>query len=216
MEQAEGVNEFLGHTEEEAQFFFLLLQLSRAGTAALRKRLENQIQQIAKRRHFLKERLGVKESIGPEDQAKFYSTWLYGAVHVIVSIEKFRTKEAISKHLGISLKRAGEILEFLESLRLVIKDGHGKYSMGTARVHLGNDSPMISKFHTNWRMKTIQALENEDFTDNLHYSSAVTISEADRDRIKSMLVKTIDEIKKIIKDSKEEGIHSLSFDFFRI
>ena len=65
-------------------------------------------------------------------------------------------------------------------------------------------------------MKTIQALENEEFTDNLHYSSAVTISEADHDRIKSMLVKTIDEIKKIIKDSKEEGIHVLSFDFFRI
>ncbi|MGZ3712598.1 MAG: hypothetical protein ACXVBE_12620, partial [Bdellovibrionota bacterium] len=32
MEQAEGVNAFLGHTEDEAQFFLLLLQFSRAGT----------------------------------------------------------------------------------------------------------------------------------------------------------------------------------------
>ncbi|MGZ3696164.1 MAG: TIGR02147 family protein, partial [Bdellovibrionota bacterium] len=216
MEQAEGVNAFLGHTEDEAQFFLLLLQFSRAGTPALRKRLEGQIQQIAKRRHFLKDRLGVKESINSEDQAKFYSTWLYGAVHVIVSIEKFQTKEAISKYLGISLKRSGEILEFLESLGLVVKNTNGKYSMGTARVHLASDSPMISKFHANWRMKSIQSLDNDDAADSLHYSSAITISAADQDRIKSMLVNTIDEVKKIVKDSKEEGIHSLCFDFYRL
>jgi uncharacterized protein (TIGR02147 family) len=216
MEQGESVNEFMGHTEEEAQFFLLLLQFSRAGTAPLRKRLESQIRQVNQKRLILKERLKVNHSLRAEDQARFYSSWQYAAVHVIVSIEKFQTKEAISEYFDISLRRAGDILEFLSSLGLVVKKPSGRYEMGTARIHLGNDSPMISKLHANWRLKAVQSMESDLVEDDLHYSSAVTISERDRGKIKSLLVNTIAEIKGIIKDSKEEGIHSFCLDFFRL
>jgi len=215
MEQAEAVSGFLGHTDEEANFFLLLLQFSRAGTSALRKRLEKQLRQATQQRRFLKNRLDVKDSISPEDQGKFYSSWLYSAIHVIVSIEKFQTKDSISDHLGISAKRTAEILEFLLSLGLVVK-ANGRYSMGKARIHLGSDSPLISKLHTNWRMKAIQSLEKEDVANDLHYSSVVTISEQDSERIKSLLVKAITDAKETIKESKEEGIHCFSLDFFRI
>jgi uncharacterized protein (TIGR02147 family) len=164
----------------------------------------------------LKDRLGVKESVSPEDQAKFFSSWLYAAVHVLVSLPHCQTKEAIAEYLGISLKRAGEILEFLMSLGLVEQKPNGRYMMGVASVHLGQDSPMISKLHTNWRMKAIQSLERESPEDDIHYSSVVTISSADQELIKSKVVKFIAEIKAIVKPSKEEGIHSFCLDFFRI
>ncbi|MES2803731.1 MAG: hypothetical protein V4654_14660 [Bdellovibrionota bacterium] len=65
-------------------------------------------------------------------------------------------------------------------------------------------------------MKAIQSFEKEDFTKNLHYSSVVTLSEADCLKIKSLLVNYIGEIKTIIRDSKEEGMHSFSIDFFKL
>ncbi len=216
LEQAEGVNEFVGHTHEEAQFFFLLLQHARAGTPALRKRLQHEIDLIVARRLVLKERLGVGNPLSVEAQATFYSSWLYSAIHVLLSIERFQTKEALSHHLGLSLKKTSEILEFLVSVGMAEGVEHGRFRIGPARIHLGTDSPLISKLHSNWRLQAIRSLEREDSDVDLHYSSAVTISEADSSRIKSMLVKFIAEIKTIIRESKEEGAHCFSIDFFRI
>ncbi len=215
-EQAEGVNEYFGHTQEEANFFLLLVQFDRAGTAALRKRLEGQIQAILEKRLILKERLGVKAGLSLDDQAIFYSSWIYGAVHVMLSIEKYQSGEAISRYLGVSAKRVNEVLEFLTSIGLAIKKEKGRFEIGTTRIHLGSDSPLISKFHTNWRMRAIASLEKETFSTDLHYSSAVTIADADINRIKALLVKTIEEVRTVIRESKEEGAHCFSLDFFKI
>jgi uncharacterized protein (TIGR02147 family) len=216
LEQAEGVNEYFGHTQDESNFFLLLVQYARAGTPSLRRRLESQIQQVIERRLILKERLGVTASLSSEAQATFYSSWIYGAIHVMLSIEGFQTREAISRYLRLSQKRVGEILEFLVSLGLAVQSENGRYRIGTTRIHLGNNSPMISKFHTNWRMRAIRSLEDENTQANLHYSSAITISEADVTRIKSQLVRYIDEIKTVVRESKEEGVHCFSLDFFRL
>jgi len=90
MKQAEGVNEFFEYTEEEEEedFFLLLVQLSRAGTPLLKKRLEKQRRQILSKRLILKERLGVQAGISKEDENKFYSSWIYGAIHVMLSAER--------------------------------------------------------------------------------------------------------------------------------
>lgn len=216
LEQAEGVNQFFEHTAEEANFFLLLVQLGRAGTPALKKRLEIQLAQIMEKRLVLKDRLGVKASLSLEDQATFYSSWLYGAVHVMLSLEKFQTREEISRYLGVSQKRIAEILEFLNSIGLAVKKENGRYGIGTARIHLGSDSPLISKFHSNWRMRAIRSLESDTTENDLHYSSAITIAEADVIRIKSLLVKYIEEIKTIVRESKEEGVHCFALDFFRL
>jgi uncharacterized protein (TIGR02147 family) len=216
LEQAEGVNEFLSHSDEEAHFFLLLVQLARAGTPNLRKRLDLEIQKIVKQRLVLKDRLGVKEGLSREDQVKFYSSWIYGAIHVMLAAKKFQTKEAIAKHLGISLKRAGSIVDFLVKTGLAVQERPGRYAIGTARIHLGNDSDLISKFHTNWRVQAIRSMDREEFGDDFHYSSAISISEEDFTRIKGMLVKAIEEIKPIIRESEAEAAYSFAIDFFGI
>lgn len=216
LEQAEGINEFIGHTQEEAQFFFLMVQLSRAGSQALRKRLNLHIQQVLEKRLILKDRLGVKQELSKEDQMEFYSSWVYGAIHVMLTIPDFQNKETIAKYLGLSLKRTAEILEFLKIVGLAVQKENGKFDIGTTRIHLGADSPLISKFHTNWRMKTIQSLDKENANEDLHYSSVITISNNDIMTIKSHLVKCIEEIKKIIRDSPAEGVHSFNIDFFKL
>jgi hypothetical protein len=65
-------------------------------------------------------------------------------------------------------------------------------------------------------MKAIQSLEREKTVESLHYSSAITVSESDFVRIKSILIKNIEEIKAIIKDSPAEGVFSFNLDLFRI
>lgn len=50
----------------------------------------------------------------------------------------------------------------------------------------------------------------------LHYSSVVSVSAADVQTLKSLLVKAIDDAKNIIRDSAEQELHSFSLDFFNL
>mgnify|MGYP001288338792 FL=1 len=216
LEQAEAVNEFLGHNGRESDFFLLLVQRERAGSNSLRSRLDGQIDQLVEKSQVLKDRLGVKEGLSREDQVRFYSSWIYGAIHVMLAIPGLQSGEAISQHFGISLRRTIEILEFLESVGLARQASPGRFEIGEARIHLGNDSNLISKFHTNWRVRAIQSFDDENFEQSLHYSSAISISESDFKKIKAKLIQTIEEIKKTIRASDAEKVYSLSIDFFNL
>jgi hypothetical protein len=48
----------------------------------------------------------------------------------------------------------------------------------------------------------------------LHYSSAITCSEEDAIKIKGALVRAIEEVRGIVKPSKDEGGFVYSLDFF--
>lgn len=214
-EQAEEVNVFLGHSSEEAEFFLLLLHLERAGTPRLRQRLQSRIEEIRQRRLILRERLAVKDKVSEQDQARFYSSWHYAAIHILLTIERYQTKDSIARYLGLSIRRTSEVLEFLVSLGLA-SESAGCFKVGTAHIHLGNESPMISKHHVNWRLQAIRALDREDSMKSLHYSSVVSISRADVTKIKTLLVKAIESAKAVIRDSKEEELHSFCLDLFPV
>ena len=215
-EQAEEINSFLQHNEDESHFFLLLVQIGRAGSANLKKRLEKERQNILKRRSFLKERLGVTSSVSEQDQLQFYSSWIYAAVHILTTIPRYQTKEAISSYLQLSQKQTSEVLSFLERVHLVQRNSRGGYEAGVSRIHLGSDSHLISKFHTNWRIKTIQSFEKQAVEDQLHYSSIVSLAERDINVVKNILIKAISEAKAVIKESPPEVLHSFNLDFFQV
>jgi len=214
LEQGERLNRFLGHTDEESHYFLLLVQYVRAGTRQLKSYFFRQMGQVRKDRLVLKTRLEVKESLSERDQVTYYSAWYYSVVHVMLSIAEFQDKEAICAYLGLPLQQVSNILDFLVSVGLAEHEG-GKYSIGQNRIHLGNDSPLVSKHHTNWRIRAIDSLDRH-VDENLHYSSVVTLSREDVDRIKSVLVGQIQDVKSIVKESEEEEVYSYCLDFFQV
>src|SRR5437660_270087 len=60
LEQAEELNRFFGHSHEESDYFLLLVQSARAGTRALKDRIQAQLEQRRKTHLNLKDRAGVK------------------------------------------------------------------------------------------------------------------------------------------------------------
>ena len=214
LEQAEAINEYLGHSENQARFLILLVQLARAGSPALRKRFEREIEEMRLERLNLQKRLGVKSRLNSEDQTTYYSAWYFAAIHVLVSIPRFQSPKAIANELSLSAKHVQEALQFLVRTQM-IEEAPGGYRLGTTRIHLGADSPAISKHHTNWRLQAIRSLE-QGRSEDMHYSSVVTISVKDALRIREMLVKAIENAKGVIKDSPEEELRALCLDFFKV
>lgn len=215
LEQGELTNNYLGHSEEESDYFLLLIQFTRAGSPPLRQRLEKQMKRALEKRLNFQNRIDVQTKITEQDQSKFYSSWHYQALHILATIPKYQTKKSMIQRLGISEKKISEVLEFLISIGLVrfVKD---HYETTQQRIHLGSDSPLITKHHLNWRIKTIQTLEQENIDNSLHYSSVISVSEKDIVQIKEKIITNVSDIKKIVKDSPEEEIYCFSVDCYKL
>lgn len=208
------MNQLLNHTDEEADFFQLLVQLERAGTPALKSRIQKKIKKILNDRLVLRNRLEFEETLSREDQAIYYSSWYYAGVHVAVAVPALQTREALVRALGLPVSRVTQVLEFLVS-RGLVDESKGRYSTGDTRIHLESDSPMIAKHHVNWWMQALQAIEKEH-SNELHYSSVITAGESDIPRIREVMVKAIEQIREIVKPSKDETLYCYTLDLFHL
>jgi uncharacterized protein (TIGR02147 family) len=213
-DQAAFASEFLGHTDDEAEFFLLLVLHDRAAAPALKIRLTKQLAERRARFLDLKARLNVEKKVSKEDELVFYSSWTYLAILTLVTIPEFQTKEAIAAKLELPLKNISESLEYLLNLGIVRLKA-GRYLPGETRTHLEKSSPMIARHHQNWRIKAMQSIEKAN-ADDFHYSSVISISREDRDHLRALIISFIDSASKVIAPSKEEEAHSLSIDFFEL
>ena len=107
LEQAEKINHFLGHGKEQSLFFLFLIQLARAGTPSLRKVFEEQLRALKEKQFVLKDRLQFNKTLSREDQATFYSSWHYGAAHVLVSVPHEPLWRAVNMARGAYWRQLG-------------------------------------------------------------------------------------------------------------
>ncbi|RYZ79309.1 MAG: TIGR02147 family protein, partial [Proteobacteria bacterium] len=201
LEQAEKLNHFLGHNEEESHFFLLLVQKARAGTKDLENYFQNQLNQILKNRHVIKKRVGRTDSIAGEDELRYYSNWQFAAVHVAISIPELNNPVAISNQLDIPINQVRAILDFLTKTGLAVSKGLQNFEIGPKHIHLSSESSQVRSHHMNWRMRALKSLDKESKS-NLHYSSAVSLSRADTEKIKELLIQNLKSMNKVIQGSQ--------------
>lgn len=214
VEQAEKLNRFLRHGQEESHYFLLIVQKERAGTKTLKDYFQNQIDRILEERHVMKKRLGSTGTVSKDDEQNYYRSWLPAAVHVALSVPGLGTADAIADRFRVPVEQISDTLSFLVKAGLAVHD-RGAFAIGPKHVHLANDSLQISNHHRNWRLKAIQSLDSPT-KDDLHYSSAVTISKHDAVILKDQLIENLKALNKVVIDSKEEEVFVMSFDFFKI
>ena len=214
LEQAEALNGFLNHSDDEAEYFLQLVQLERAGTPDLRKRIKRRIKEILQKRLVLKNRLQFEKKLNNEDQMTYYSAWYYAAIHMALAIPEFRSRNSLARAFGLRPSIISKVLDFFVE-RGLAEENKGEYRIGDVRIHLDSESPMISKHHLNWRMQAMQSLEKEGSHD-LHYSSVITVSEADLPRVRETLVKAIESVRSVVRPSVDETLFCYSIDLFQI
>ncbi len=215
-EQAEQINLFIGHTPDEAQYFHLLVSHARAGSAALRKRLEGEMHGLVEKHQNLKNRLASqKEELSPEHQHRYYQTWYITAIHVCLNVAGLRTPEQIARALALPLETVKESLEFLLSSGLAAREG-GEYRTTQNVVFVGRDSPNLLRHHVNWRHQAIRSIELQRKPD-LHYSGVVAVNAEDAPKLHAIFTRAIEEARALWKASeKEDSIHAISVDFFKL
>jgi len=214
LEYAVVIDEFLRHSPEESQFFLLMVHRDRAGTKKLFAYYESQMQQIRENRTEVRRRISVKEAVPAEYHDTYYSSWIYAAVHVMLSIPRLQSVKALSEHLHLPADYLGRLLSFLEAAGLARATG-GRWEITQKRIHLGPDSPLIARHHTNWRLRGIQSCERAAKED-LHYSAVFTLSEEEVVQVREIFLKSLAEAERVLIQSKEETTFGICMDFFRV
>lgn len=214
LEQAELTNVFLEHTDEEGEFFLLLVLFERAGNKKLKDRFAKQIQNKRQARLNIQNRVNDDMKVSDKDRLRFYSSPMYAAIHVLVSIPRFQNVEALRSALQIPRVQVQEMLEFLLSIGMIKQSGD-KIVHGPSHVHLGQDSELILNYHKNWRHHCISKL-NFKKADDLHYSACLSLSKKDVQRIKESILDNLEKNVEIIGSSKEEEAYVYSFDFYSL
>ena len=130
-----------------------------------------------------------------------------------MSLPAYQSREAISRRLQLPADTVAATLEFLCDLGLVERRGD-QFQITSKDIFLGNDSPLISRHHGNWRLRVMQSLEREK-KDEIHYSNAVVISKSDVEKIKRQLLDAIDANRKLVAESGSEELFCVCVDFFR-
>lgn len=211
-EQADLLNPFLAHSEEEADFFLLLVLYARAGTASLRKLYEGKIRRVLQERTQLENRLKNKKVLPAESQATYYSAWYYSAIHLLISIPGFQTKEELERRLRIPMSKINQVLEFLVATGLA-EQSQGRFRTGQITLHLPSDSPWVPRHHASWRMQAIQSIERQEAS-SMHYTSVVSMSDEDAPEVRRILVEAIESVRAIVRKSPERAAYCYSVDFF--
>lgn len=208
------IGKFLLLNKFENDFFLTLLALAKAGSAELKNyHLEKRLALIESSKDFGTQ-IETKEKLSQEEQMIFYSSWHYTAIHILASVPDYQTIESISNRLAISQNLTKQYLDFLIGSGL-IKNENNRYFLSKNRIHLSKKSPLISRHHTNWRLKALDAMNAKD-DDHFFYSVTMSLSKIGYKKLKDVLLDFLKESEAIIAESKEEEIYSLNIDLFSV
>lgn len=216
LEQAMAFNEFAGHDSDSGHYFLLLVQKDRAGTPPLKDYFKLQLQELVQQRQEIKSRLAKSKQISAQDQNQYYSSWIFAAIHVALTIPELRQPQALAERFRLPLATVNQALEFLVGCGLAKRTTQG-FTVGAVHLHLPRESKNILKHHTNWRLAALKSLDHWDRQQqDLHYAVAVSLSKEDVNILKEKILKLIDESIQVIKPSKEEVLWCQVIDFFQV
>lgn len=213
LEHAVELSEMLSLGEDESYYFLLLVEYARAGSAKLQKKLLAKIKSEQIQQQKLINRIPKDRTLTEEIKSIYYSSWLYTGIRNLIAIESIQTIESLVVHTKISKTRIQKVIQFLIEHQFLKSDG-GKLIVLDKKTHLENTSPWVTKHHQNWRIKSMEAMQNYDEGD-LFYSSPMSLSEEVAQQVRQQLPELIKQINERVGPSKSEVVRCLNIDWFR-
>lgn len=214
LEQADSANSFLEHSIDEGSFFLLLVSRDRAGTISLKQYYTSQINTLLKNRIRVSSHLEKKLELSPLAQSIYYSSWLYPAIHVAITIPEYQKISELLKFFNISKSNLLKILEFLEKNGLIIKNGE-EIVPTQNWVRIDRQSPFFNQTQKLWRELTIRSLDQFDES-SLHYSGIFSIDTKTADLVRKNFLTIIKSSVSQFQVAKEEHLQVLCLDFFKV
>lgn len=215
LEQAVAFCDSLGLKPDEADHFLDLLNRDKAGSKQSRTYFQSRIDRRLKERRDLKARLTATDGLSLDLGVRYYNGWLPQVVHICTQTKGGDTAEGIARMLRLDLQKVEEILDELTEIGL-IEFVEGKIRCLKDSVFIDKDSPLITRFHSNWRMRTVHEMLTSVKPSGTHYSSVLTMSADTARKLQELIFQHIRETRELVLPSPSEHVYSFCLDFYPI
>ncbi|MFN7453825.1 MAG: TIGR02147 family protein [Pseudobdellovibrionaceae bacterium] len=212
LEMAAELCDYFQLSDNEADYFLLLVEFAKAGSHKLKEKLKRKIQQEQKKAEQLTHRIKKDMEMSEETKAIYYSSWIYSGIRNLSAIESFQDVDQISKRLNLPRNQVQKIVEFLLAEQLCVLE-NGKLTYGPAWTHIAANSLLIPKHHQNWRLQGFQKMVQSDDA-NLFYTAPMSMSVEVAQKIRQELPEFIDKVVKMVRPSPSEVVRCLNIDYF--
>ena len=205
--------QYFGLNDLERKYQGLLYDHDRASTPGFRKQIEVDLQQLRSEFERIAHRFQQSSEFSPEQANFYYLSWIPSALHILSSIPEFQNLEKMSQRLGLNSGLTRAHMEKLAEMGLVeLTKDHWKFA-GSSKF-VPKESPYVTLHHQNWRAKAIDE-SRDPLSDGLHFTLVQSMSRNDFARVKAMILKLIEEEKRVADPSEPEALTALTLDFFQ-
>lgn len=211
-EQAADLVEFLALNELEGDYFFVLLEIGKAGSHKLTQRLQKKKESILLQAQKISSRVKKDLELSEEQKSIYYSSWLYTGIRNLSACSQTQDVHRMAKHLHLPSEVLQPIVEFLVENGLC-KLEKGQLTYGPKNTHLGSESPYVSQQHRNWRNKAFERMEYRREQD-LFYTCPMSLSVEAYKEVRKLLPTVIQQVLKIVEPSASEKVACFNIDFF--
>lgn len=205
--------QFLKFQKPEIEFALLLYHFERASSQSLRDYYQNAIQQSLQELTKVDQMLKQEERLSPQLTMKYYSSWIYQAIHIASTLQKGVALHELAELFALKEERLQEPVEFLLKHHL-IKKSQGRYMAGVQRIHLSRQSPLAALSHSSWRAESLRQMAFPQ-KDHLHFSSIYSLAKSDYKKIKKLIEDAILATDALVTPSPEEELCFLGVDLYR-
>lgn len=209
LEHAHKMNVFFNHSTPDAQYFMLMVLLSKAGTFELQKFLREQMRDVRDQQMQI-HKVVQKGELHQDDVLYYYSNWLCISVHMLATIPKYQDPKELQRKLGASDHEFMETINFLSRTELIQIVG-GRIEVGEAHVHLKKTSPHAQSATVLTRLKVLDKLKLSD-PRAVNFTSNFTISQKAYADLKKRILDFVVELDEHIQRDEPEQFCTLVLD----
>jgi uncharacterized protein (TIGR02147 family) len=214
-DHAAGLSKFWNLQMSETEYFFELLQLARAGTSALRTHVRERLERLRAQHSEISTKMKSVELADEQQKTRYYSSWVYAAVHVLSSIPAYQKDMAIAQRLSLPIALVRKTLSELVEMKL-LNTKAGRWWPTERNLFLPRHSQMVAVHHSSWHMRALADIHEQPGEESLHYSTLHALSLSDIEKFKEMILEFLKETKTLVEPSPEEEIVCFMLDFFKL
>lgn len=212
-DQAANLAQFWGLDDEETDFFLDLVLLERSASKPLRARISRRIAEVRARHERIESRFPEARKLETSDAGPYYSAWYFSAIHMMLTIPRYRQPRAIAERLRLPESLVESALHALAELGLAARS-RTQWQPVAKDLHIPERRMWARIQHEHWRQKSALKIQEAD-PDAVHYSGVQTLSLADARRLRSLVLQFLEDSRRLVERSPtEEEICFLGCDFY--
>ena len=206
-------SEFLGFSDSENEFLFLLFEYERSVVQKRRSELKSQIDILRRKNLKTETSLSIpKIDLKPSELDELFLNPYLQLIQVYLTIDRFAEEpEKIAEALLIPIETFHLNLKRLETMGLVRREKK-RVSVVQANLHLSSESPLIAAYRSQMRLAALEQMRRLPPDRVYSFSAVFSTTPEIRSKIHAEFLKYIKQVQKLAETGAKRDVFQMNFD----